>query len=255
MRSLARYHSSHSAWIIHFLSLLEDLSIIFWEESLGLIQFVHLFRGKQSASLSMWLAVSQLGLLLRKNGILQYRSIIATILEIALPALFAVILLPVRSIVKSNNIENDTVYEPFGINAFPLDLKLNVLGLFGPVRQMCIGYYPKSSQRATRIISEVAAQLNLTAQGFDLEDEMISYVVDQYETKRCLLAVNFVDDRPESFAYDLRFSYSPRNSREQLKLIKLNRDWKTNLLFTVVPILGPRDKLEEEGGSPGKYWI
>ena len=28
-------------------------------------------------------------------------------------------------------------------------------------------------------------------------------------------------------------------------------DWKTNLIFTIFPILGPRDGLDNKGGEPG----
>ncbi len=32
-----------------------------------------------------------------------------------------------------------------------------------------------------------------------------------------------------------------------------NLDWKTNLIFTVLPVLGPREKNESSGGYPGKH--
>jgi hypothetical protein len=65
---------------------------------------------------------NQLNLLLWKNFNLQKRAFIATILEICVPALFALILLPIRKLVKSNHILNDTTYPIFNINQFDPEL-------------------------------------------------------------------------------------------------------------------------------------
>lgn len=68
-----------------------------------------------------WLRISfdQLGLLIWKNYKLQIRSWFITILEILVPALFAVILLPIRGIVSSDQYLNNTVYSPFSIDQLP----------------------------------------------------------------------------------------------------------------------------------------
>jgi hypothetical protein len=64
----------------------------------------------------------QLKLLLWKNYILQRRSILGTILELAVPALFAIILLPIRNIVDSDRILVSTVYDSFSVDRLPPDL-------------------------------------------------------------------------------------------------------------------------------------
>jgi hypothetical protein len=64
----------------------------------------------------------QLNLLLWKNYSLQKRSVIATILEIFVPTLFVIILLPIRTIVKSDNYLNDTTYPEFSIDELPKSL-------------------------------------------------------------------------------------------------------------------------------------
>lgn len=64
----------------------------------------------------------QIWLLLWKNYSLQKRSIVSTLLELAVPALFAVILIPIRKIVKSDQYLNDTTFPAFSFNALPDDL-------------------------------------------------------------------------------------------------------------------------------------
>jgi hypothetical protein len=53
-----------------------------------------------------------------------------------------------------------------------------------------------------------------------------------------------------NFTYKLRYSYSPKNSGE-IGSIKRDQDWKTNFLFFLFPILGPREKNQNDGGDPG----
>lgn len=65
----------------------------------------------------------QLVLLLWKNTKLQSRSVKSTFLEIAVPALFAIILLPIRTIVNSDQYKNNTLYPAFSVDKFPDDLQ------------------------------------------------------------------------------------------------------------------------------------
>ena len=34
--------------------------------------------------------------------------------------------------------------------------------------------------------------------------------------------------------------------------IKMDYDWKTNIIYSLFPVQGPRDKFGIEGGDPGK---
>ena len=60
---------------------------------------------------------NQLYLLLWKNMLLQKRSIISTLAEILLPALFAIILLLVRVFVASDRKLSDTTFQAFSIDS------------------------------------------------------------------------------------------------------------------------------------------
>jgi hypothetical protein len=131
--------------------------------------------------------IKQLFLLIWKNYSLQKRSIISTAFEILIPALFAIILLPIRTIVKSQQFVNDTVYEPFSFNALPgnltpknqieTDLKPGFFpdsclpyikpfpytDLAPPVWEYA--YSPNNNSFVTKIMTEVATNLKLNLKG------------------------------------------------------------------------------------------
>lgn len=94
--------------------------------------------------------LNQLMLLLWKNFRLQLRSPIGLFFEIFAPALFAIILLPIRTIVKSETFIEPTLYEPFEINRLNSSLeKLN------------IAYQPSNITIINDIMSKVARDLNM----------------------------------------------------------------------------------------------
>jgi hypothetical protein len=108
--------------------------------------------------------LSQLRLLLWKNFILQKRSLIGTCLELILPAFFAIILLPIRSIVESNNIANDTVYVPFKIDALPSGLYPQASRYYRSnyyESRWCLGYAPHNESLINEIMSRTGSQLGL----------------------------------------------------------------------------------------------
>jgi hypothetical protein len=110
--------------------------------------------------------LQQLYLLLWKNVVLQKRSLIGMVLEICVPALFAIILLPIRKIVKSDNYLNDTVFDPFRFDSLPDNLLPSNLysrryrdGLWS------FGYQPNDSKMLNDIMNSVGANLNLNIYG------------------------------------------------------------------------------------------
>lgn len=98
--------------------------------------------------------LQQLWLLLWKNASLQKRSWIGLCLEIILPAFFAIILLPIRSIVKSEKIENDTTYYAFNFDRFPNN------SIFR--KQWCMGYTPNNDTLVNAIMEKISQNLNFT---------------------------------------------------------------------------------------------
>lgn len=171
---------------------------------------------------------NQLGLLLWKNYVLQKRSIIGTILELLLPAFFAIILLPIRGIVKSNNLANDTLYRPFSLDPFPTGLKpeYSVFNrhlskddlLSGKINlkaeeKWCLGYAPQNNSLVNDIMLNVGRlySSNLTVYNFSTEDLMVAYVTDSANYAGCLGGITFLNADPANFTYKIRLSYSPRN--------------------------------------------
>lgn len=114
--------------------------------------------------------LKQIGLLMWKNFTLQKRGIIATIIEILVPTLFVIILLPIRRIIKSEQYFNDTVYESFSIDALPSDLLPEI-----PANSLSnqtsyeglwtIGYYPTNVDLINKIMDKVESDLVVTTKG------------------------------------------------------------------------------------------
>lgn len=98
--------------------------------------------------------MQQLWLLLWKNFRLQLRSPIGLFFEILAPCLFAIILLPIRTIVKSENIAVTTTYEPF-----------DVTSLLPILQRRQLVYQPVDSMLVNSIMIKVAPSLNLTLMG------------------------------------------------------------------------------------------
>ena len=91
--------------------------------------------------------LDQLWLLLWKSFLLQKRSIISTIIELLLPCIFSVILLPIRSIIDVQIIENDTTYNPFRID----NIYFENFNTFA--------YYPNNSEKLDKLMIKTAQNL------------------------------------------------------------------------------------------------
>jgi len=104
----------------------------------------------------------QLGVLLWKNYVLQKRSIVGLILEILLPMLFAIILLPIRSIVQSTNYSSDTNYDAFQLNQYPSILPKTPSY---PAQKWFIGFTPSNNAILNQTMNTVASKCNFTAYG------------------------------------------------------------------------------------------
>ena len=82
---------------------------------------------------------------------------------------------------------------------------------------------------------------------------MVAWITDPLNNVHRLGGACFMSNTSTTdIEYKIRLSSSPRNSGEN-GIFKKDLDWKTNLIFSIFPILGPREKNSEEGGDPG-YW-
>ena len=101
-------------------------------------------------------SIQQFLLLLWKNFTIQKRSIFGSLLILTLPALFAVILMPIRTLIKSKSHPNDTTYKPIRFDNFDPELPL-----FG---NSSFAYYPNNSEVVNKIMSKVSDSLSLNYQ-------------------------------------------------------------------------------------------
>nr|QNH67859.1 ATP-binding cassette transporter subfamily A member 3 X2 [Brachionus rotundiformis] len=195
--------------------------------------------------------LKQIWLLMWKNFTLQKRGVIGTLIEILVPTLFVLILLPIRRIVKSDQYLNNTLYDSFSIDALPSQLLPELSTLDFNQGLWTIGYCPKNVDLIKNIMEKVENDLLVSTIGFDTEEEMVKYLTNVNNTKNGLGGVSFLDYSLNNFTYKIRLSYSPRYN--QGGLFKRDLDWKTQFIYSLFPILGPREKNEVEGGDPGYY--
>ena len=94
----------------------------------------------------------QLWLLLWKNFLLQKRSIYGALIELIVPTIFVIILIPIRTIVTAEQKSNFTTYREFGLNMFDFPLMFT---------NFSFGYYPNDSLLVSRITNKLATKLNL----------------------------------------------------------------------------------------------
>ncbi|CAF0820413.1 unnamed protein product, partial [Didymodactylos carnosus] len=203
-------------------------------------------------------------LLLWKNLILSARMPIRTFFEITLPIFFALLLLGIRRVVKSDSIIHDTVYPPFSINELP-----NFTGL----PQSTFAYTPKTNF-TTIIANRVAEELKLEGvvlnnyisksdlflyyllylgEAYDTEDDLVYNIRDSLTTLGGIVFTTLPNDTHYDVTYKIRLSAKPKNSGQLTNIFGGDSDWKTNVLFTLFPIIGPREKNVSTGGVPGYY--
>lgn len=110
-------------------------------------------------------SLKQLKLLLWKNSKLQLRSIISTVLEIFVPALFAIILIPIRRLVTSNEYLNDTLYRDFLIDQIPTSYFPQPPTPTLRGGDWSFAFYPNNSDLLNRVMNRAADDVNLNVLG------------------------------------------------------------------------------------------
>lgn len=115
--------------------------------------------------------LKQLNLLLWKNYLLQKRSIIGTILEILVPALFVIILLPIRTIVRSDYHPDDSVFDEYTIDALPSSLLPpfnyddDSLSFSSRAGLWTFAYAPNNTDLVNRVMKKVGDTLSMNIVG------------------------------------------------------------------------------------------
>ncbi|XP_058851719.1 phospholipid-transporting ATPase ABCA3-like isoform X1 [Acipenser ruthenus] len=200
--------------------------------------------------------VRQFRLLLWKNYIQQKRQIVVTVIEIALPLLFAAILIILRQRVPSSTFPNATSFSNFSVTFLPQPLGWENLEL---------AFIPGNVSTVRSLASDVGKQFKpgLRARYFDTEAEFENSIRNDPEFGNILAAVVFEhpfshrdEPLPLQVSYHLRFKYSPRNApaRERTGLNpNSDRDWHTQKLFPLFQLPGPRERDYNHGGTPGYY--
>ena len=186
---------------------------------------------------SLTVCLNQLKLLLWKNYALQKRSVIGTILELAVPALFAIILLPIRTIIKSNDHPLDSNFTAFSPHSFPIQFpspvppvpllfkyKQSGKKIGGDEFAWRIGYTTASNDSMIDdLMNEILLDLgNQTTENFlrflkmkfTSEEELITNMTSNDEYYRSLAAIIFLNTSSTNFTYKLRLHYSPLNDLE-----------------------------------------
>jgi ATP-binding cassette subfamily A (ABC1) protein 3 len=95
--------------------------------------------------------LDQLWLLLWKSFLLQKRSIISTIIELLLPCIFSVILLPIRSIIDLQIFNETVTFKPFQIE----NIDFQNFNSFV--------YYPNNSETLDNLMIKTAENLKFNA--------------------------------------------------------------------------------------------
>ncbi|XP_033097470.1 ATP-binding cassette sub-family A member 3-like [Anneissia japonica] len=206
---------------------------------------------------------NQFTLLLWKNYVLQKRRMIWTVIEIAMPVVFAVILIAIRTKVAYTVHPNATEYQDFSIRHLPSNLKPTPYE-----HQWEIAYSPNNPV-LKELMRDVMKSLEGSfvsidnATGFENEEELLQYAANKsMEVNATFLGgIVFVDNfdnknvLPKNITYSIRLKASQVNvpiSDETSGNSNISR-WKTNMLYPLVQVPGPREPDDKHGGEPG-YW-
>ena len=174
------------------------------------------------------ICLNQLKLLLWKNYALQKRSVIGTILELAIPALFAIILLPIRTIIKSNDHPTDTIYNIYSPAVWPSTFPLPAPDQYSNFIQQLgdddlkwhIGYTPNNDPLINDLMNQMIGNLNnqtfsfVPAIGFPSEEDLVENLTSVKEYYHSLGGIVFLNTSTSNFTYKIRLHYSPLNDQE-----------------------------------------
>jgi len=110
---------------------------------------------------------AQFALLLWKNWLLQKRRILVTTFQILIPAVLALILLSIRTIVDSTFVSSPTIIDSFEASpSFPPNLTLpQKLTQSSPLNKWRLVYSPNTSNAAIRMTLNITQMLDVVSKG------------------------------------------------------------------------------------------
>uniref|UniRef100_F6USW1 ABC transporter domain-containing protein n=1 Tax=Ciona intestinalis TaxID=7719 RepID=F6USW1_CIOIN len=205
----------------------------------------------------------QFCLLFWKNFVLQKRRPIATVIELLLPLLFAVLLVIIRQEVDVTNYPNITTWREFSVNNLP-EFPYSVVP---EDEHFNIAYVPNNIQGIHDVMDSVKTRLKVTFKliSFPTEEDFLLYVKNDTNLKKTLAGVIFTGEFPDNtFSNNVkitfRFHCDPISSSVKdgakftgIFFIYSTDTWKTAKLFPGFQLPGPRSVNSSRGGKPGYY--
>ncbi|XP_063234389.1 phospholipid-transporting ATPase ABCA3-like [Bacillus rossius redtenbacheri] len=200
---------------------------------------------------------AKLPLLLWKNWTLARRRPRHTAVEVLAPVFLSSLLMLIRGLVEPVVHPEPAVYGPFS----PAGLAGTVVPVFANATEYggFVGYSP-SGPVLDRIMNLTAQKLGLHAAPARSEAALLDFIRSQYGIMKLTLGVVVFDDSlvdaeelPRNIKVKIRL---PGESRVPLRTMTVSgvANWKTNILFPLFEVAGPRDKNVTEGSySPGYY--
>ncbi|OTF73515.1 ABC transporter sub-family A-like protein [Euroglyphus maynei] len=187
-------------------------------------------------------SLNRLWLLFWKNYKLRIRHPWILLFEIAVPCLFTIILVVVRSITTFDRITNTTTFQQREIQGLSVIYEFqNKLVLFGPRTNKTI--------ELMNIFSTLTQGIKV--KDFETEDEMVDYYVQKdSDSIRCGVWFNTLTN--DSLDFKLRFSFAPKALSNDFEFTQVNQfTWLTARNFPMFQKPGPRTPSSDEGGPPG----
>lgn len=99
---------------------------------------------------------TQLGLLLWKHFTMQRRSLVGLLLKVTIPALFAIVFMPIRTQIISTPHPNDTQFD-----SFSLETDLDSSSKLEITKDSTFCYFSNSSDLTNRVMNRAAEFLRL----------------------------------------------------------------------------------------------
>ncbi|XP_048758710.2 phospholipid-transporting ATPase ABCA3-like isoform X2 [Ostrea edulis] len=194
-------------------------------------------------------------LLLWKNYLIQKRKIFTTILEIAFPTFFGLILVLIRLRVTGQQI-------PDGMNWTACSNLFVMPGLSYPNKVAFTPDTPLTQSVMKKVNDSMGFFKDI--QGFKTEDEMVDFLIFANKTvnntAHYLGGIVFNSKTKgnqfvEQISYKIRLSSFPRHGSGTNKLnpAKQDKEWFTEFMFPLYQVIGPRDKASRCGSVPGYY--